>query len=55
MKVMLILLLTVSGEWAYNETPVTACERLAPIVAQRLEAKEEVHRVWTACVTRYNA
>lgn len=52
---MLILLLSSAGEWSYHETPAKACERLAPLVAQRLESKEEVEAVWIACVTRYKA
>ena len=52
---MLILMLMASGEWSYSETPVKACERLAPVVAERLEAKEEVKAVRIACVVRYKA
>lgn len=55
MKTMLILILLANGQWSSHEVEARSCERTASQVAQRLEQKEEITAVWTACVTRYKA
>lgn len=55
MKTMLILILLANGQWSYHEAETRSCERTAAAVAQRLEDKPGIQRVWVRCVTRYKA
>ena len=55
MKTMLILILLANGQWSYHEAEARSCERTASVVAQRLEKKVHIDKVWAACITRYKA
>ena len=55
MNVLIILMLLANGQWAYHEVESKACERISAQVSRNLEAKDDIHAVWTTCVTRYKA